>query len=41
VPDLKSNDPRLAHFALYFSPYPTNYYALSDTFLLRQICQPF
>lgn len=41
LPDLKPNDPRLAPYALYFSPYPTNYYALSDTTFLRQICQPF
>lgn len=41
LPDLKPNDPRLAPYALYFSPYPTNYYALSDTIFLRQICQPF
>jgi hypothetical protein len=41
LPDLKPNDPRLAPYALYFSPFPTNYYALSDTSFLRQICQPF
>jgi hypothetical protein len=41
LPDLKPNDPRLALYALYFSPYPTNYYALSDTLLLRKICRPF
>jgi hypothetical protein len=41
LPELKPNDPRLAPYALYFSPYPTNYYALSDTNLLRKICRPF
>ena len=32
---------QLAPYVLSFSQYPTNYFALSDTMLLRQICRPF
>ncbi|MFN0036158.1 MAG: DUF4340 domain-containing protein [Saprospiraceae bacterium] len=41
MPDSPIDKSQFAPFALYFSSYPTNYYALSDTALLRQICQPF
>jgi hypothetical protein len=41
LPDKPLEKNQFAPYVLYFSQYPTTYYALSDTTLLRQICQPF
>jgi len=41
LPDIPLDQSQFAPYVLYFSQYPTNYFALSDTSLLRQICQPF
>ncbi|MBC7777168.1 MAG: DUF4340 domain-containing protein [Phycisphaerae bacterium] len=41
MPDTPLDGSQFAPFVLYFSQYPTNYFALSDTALLRQICDPF
>ena len=41
MPDKPLDRSLFAPYVLYFSQYPTNYFALSDTSLLRQICRPF
>ena len=41
LPDTPLDQSQFAPYVLYFSQYPTNYFALSDTSLLRQICRPF
>ncbi|MFN0214252.1 MAG: DUF4340 domain-containing protein [Saprospiraceae bacterium] len=40
-PDLPLDKSQFSPYVLYFSHDPGNYFALSDTGLLRQICQPF
>ncbi len=41
IPDVPFDHSQIAPFVLHFSQYPTIYFGLSDTTLLREICRPF